>query len=302
MQLNKKAKFITKFFQILPLLTLFLFAGLQGVHNLLSSIGYAGGFILTIIYFTFLIMHNQKVKVIFFLTLVNYVLLDFILISHIITKFKLAIQPVFIQGNHPFIESVIFMLLLYVQAILIATIMMYFFWKHIFMDLSPNEIEKTEKIMLPYLVVQGLGIMVYPGLLVLDSLSTLANTKHLPYKIPIAYLTNVLAIISWAVICVVQYLYGNDKTIGKIVEKRDFEKFPLKNKIFVGFAIFLIVSTFFEIFRGLWLVWFGTALWITLIFASLWRIFRNIFASTPSPPKSFPCSAAGGNRGAYINL
>ncbi|MDI6735074.1 MAG: hypothetical protein QME42_02580 [bacterium] len=54
------------------------------------------------------------------------------------------------------------------------------------------------------------------------------------------------------------------------------EKFNIKRQIFLGFIIFLGICTFFEAFRGLWWVWFWTAILLILIFASLWKVWKHV--------------------------
>lgn len=65
-----------------------------------------------------------------------------------------------------------------------------------------------------------------------------------------------------------------------IIKERELHIKIKRRNILVLFSLFIISCTLFEGFRGLWLIWIGTALWMTLIFISLWKIWRFVFESS----------------------
>ncbi len=78
-------------------------------------------------------------------------------------------------------------------------------------------------------------------------------------------------IASWLLILILTRRRKNDLELAKCMSNKGFAQFNIKKPIFIGFGIFLVICTLFEAFRGLWWVWFGTAIWLILMFASLWK-------------------------------
>jgi MFS family permease len=76
---------------------------------------------------------------------------------------------------------------------------------------------------------------------------------------------------SWLLILFITRRRKNDLVLAKCMSNKGFAQFNIKKPLFIGFGIFLVICTLFEAFRGLWWVWFGTAIWLILMFASLWK-------------------------------
>jgi hypothetical protein len=62
----------------------------------------------------------------------------------------------------------------------------------------------------------------------------------------------------------------------RLVEK-GLESNLRKKNILIIFILFLLISTLFEAFRGLWLFWALTACWISLMFVYFWKFWQYAF-------------------------
>jgi hypothetical protein len=82
----------------------------------------------------------------------------------------------------------------------------------------------------------------------------------------------------------------DDKIIKESVQNSGLKTFDLKKQIIAGYVVLIGLSTFFEAFRGLWWVWLGTAIWVTLIFASLWKIWKHVLDVPETKEKSMASS------------
>ncbi|MBW1740597.1 MAG: hypothetical protein JRJ42_05595 [Deltaproteobacteria bacterium] len=82
---------------------------------------------------------------------------------------------------------------------------------------------------------------------------------------------------TWLLILFLSIKMIDDEELAEHISTKGLSRFRSKKTIYIGFAILLATCTFFEAFRGLWWVWFGTAIWVTLMFASLWKIWKHVF-------------------------
>jgi hypothetical protein len=269
---------IINIFNLLPLVSIIILIFNYGFINLPKILGYGVGLIILVIYFSYIAFQINKSKLRYLLCFLNYFILCHIFLSYLVHFDNLNIIPLFSQASNTVLNSIIFSLLVLSQAILLDAIIIIFFWGYSFIGLDNSQKIRIRYIIFTYIFVQGIGIMVYPLVLVIDALvSSFGTTGHLNYVRPIIYSLYIIAVLSWLTILAIQYFLINEKIIGSIVEYKHFRNNNIKNNFIYIFGIFIIISTLFEFFRGLWRVWLGNAIWISLIFISLWMIFKYIF-------------------------
>ena len=69
----------------------------------------------------------------------------------------------------------------------------------------------------------------------------------------------------------------SDDMLKKVIRVSDFRPLNIKKQVIKCFIALLLLSTFYEAFRGLWLVWIGTAICLILMFLFLWKIWKHVF-------------------------
>lgn len=102
-----------------------------------------------------------------------------------------------------------------------------------------------------------------------------SSTEFLVQNTPFTYGLLISQLICWILI----YIFTrrtNEKELIKWIKERKLGEFNVKKKVIIGFIVLLGICTFFESFRGLWWVWFWTAILLILIFASLWKVWRHV--------------------------
>ncbi len=90
-----------------------------------------------------------------------------------------------------------------------------------------------------------------------------------------AYAFLIWSVLMWCSLPLFHLRVDNQK-IKDTIQNRKLRTFDAKRQIILGYIFLIGISTLFESFRGLWWVWFGTAIWITLVLASFWKIWKHI--------------------------
>lgn len=95
------------------------------------------------------------------------------------------------------------------------------------------------------------------------------------YSITAGFL--VFQIVTWLVI-VARSARIDDSALAQFIRQRGLGQFDLKTQVRLFFLGLLLLGTLFESFRGLWKAWLGTAVLLTLMSLSFWKMLRHVLA------------------------
>jgi hypothetical protein len=253
-----------------PSITLVIVILLKGPYQSLVVFGYGMGIVFLLLYLT--CFSKEKIRI---LTLsLTYLCLIFVLLSWEISVSELHREPDFEKKWNLILSLFRFSLLVTLQSFILGFIA--------FLSLRELPIppaQSIKKILITYL----LGIVfpvIYPwvitGISVLYVLEGGLIYVGIWKIIPPIYFMVLLYLTSWTIIYFLQRKHANEKLVS-FIKSRNFGQYNARKLIFFGFILFLVACTLFESLRGLWWVWFGTAIWLILMFASLWKIWRHVF-------------------------
>lgn len=102
---------------------------------------------------------------------------------------------------------------------------------------------------------------------------------YVPHYIPgyhDVFVFLIWSILMWSFLLLL-LLKVDNKKIKETIQNRNLRTFDAKKQITLGYTALIGLSTFFEAFRGLWWIWFGTAMWISLMSIGLWKIWKHVF-------------------------
>jgi len=244
---------------LVPILLLLVPSYLFGSIQVLGYLGFGTGVGLIVVLLSLIFLRKQ-ITIGFFL---NLILLCFVFLSYILPQFDSNPPSFFIF----FLAMVILPFLIIVGSTSVV--------------MSYPLIKKVRSYCVHWSFLLGLFLYV-PGIIcVLAFFVAGIAQKNYNIKFSIAFVG--WQIFSWITLLVILYMaeyfkkVNFDEVRNYIIKERALKIKIKRQNISISFIIFLVISTIFETFRGLWLLWFGTAIWLILIFASLWKIWKHVF-------------------------
>lgn len=100
------------------------------------------------------------------------------------------------------------------------------------------------------------------------------------YSVSIGFLA--FQIVTWLIILGLSVRIDDDALVQPIRE-RGLGQIDVKREVIAAFGVFLILGTLFEALRGLWTLWLGFALLLTLMSLSLWKMLKHVLTVPASP-------------------
>lgn len=243
---------------IVPPIVLFFFLYPKQYPEIFAGLGFASGICITVVLLS-VIFFLKKADVGIFL---NIILLSFIFIGYLL--------PMFDDNSPSVIISVIVGFLAWLGVGFSSGALIYY------------PLAKSRGIFSKQLPSLFKDFLLIPGQISVLAIfvAIIAKTTHV-LKFSSAFIY--WQILSWSVLLIVLHSVKRDQKVDfnairkYIIEEKQLIIRLRKQTILLMFFLFMAISTIFEAFRGLWLLWFGTAIWITLVFASVWKIWRYVF-------------------------